>query len=489
MSIEPIGLFTLALALVCLFLDYGVMITALVVATVFGSAAALFIGGANIPPAHLFMGAVTVVTLSRPRQCAELIRALHPDRPGFWILCFVVYGLVTAYFYPRVMAGQTQIVPLGNSAFDDTGSTVPLGPVSSNFTQSIYMVASLLVFLLVTSSAATPEGFRTAVIAATAYVTANVLFALLDLATYLTGTQAMLEFMRNARYALHTEADVEGMKRIVGSFTEASSFARSSLGSLGFIGTLWLCGRRPLLTGTLTVLTFVLALLSTSSTALAVMPVMLVILYLTAIGRSGTSRRARASAVVAVTLPLISIAVVLGIAAHPVLSQVVMGYLDTIVLSKGSTDSGIERGSWNTSALQNFLDSGGIGVGLGTVRTSSLAMALLGGLGVIGTLFYAVFMGLTLLRNPGPRGSFVTDARLAARNACLGLTAGDLLIGSSVDQGLFFFAIAGIAAARPERATRAAPPAATRPETAAPPPLAARGRRPAPPLPGTRKTA
>lgn len=457
MSIEPIGFFTLILTLVCLFLDYGVMVILLVAASVFGAAAALFLGGANIPPAHLFLGAVVLATLARPAQVAALIRALHPGRPGFWLMCFVAYGVVTAFFYPRVMAGLTEIIPLGSSEFDSTGFTVPLGPVSSNFTQSIYMIASFLVFAITASLGDTPEGFRLAAIAATAYVAANAFFGLLDLATYLTGTQSLLDFMRNARYALHTDSDVQGMKRIAGSFAEASSFARASLGALGFIGTLWLCGRRPGLTGGLAVLTFGLALLSTSSTALAGLPVMGLVLYLTALTRCGGTRRARGAAGLVLALPLVTAALVLGVLAHPGLSAAAGDYLDLVLFSKGTTSSGVERGSWNTVALQNFLDSGGLGVGLGTIRTSSVAAALLGGMGVAGTALYLIFLGAAFLRNPGPKGSFPADVRLAARNGCLGLMAGDLLVGSTVDQGLFFFALAGIAAARPERLARGAP--------------------------------
>src|SRR5713226_5318658 len=83
------------------------------------------------------------------------------------------------------------------------------------------------------------------------FAAGNVLFALLDLGTYATGTQWLLDFMRNALYTLHFEEEVAGLKRIVGSFTEASVFAGSTLGALGYTGTLWLCGRRPMLTGTL----------------------------------------------------------------------------------------------------------------------------------------------------------------------------------------------------------------------------------------------
>ncbi|QDA36785.1 hypothetical protein E4191_22130 (plasmid) [Paracoccus liaowanqingii] len=451
MSIEPIGLFTLVLMVACLCLDYSVMIIALVTTSIFGAAAAVFLGGANIPPAHLFIAAVALATLVRRDQCAAILTALHPTRPGFWIFCFVAYGLITAFFYPKVMSGLTQIIPLGTSQYEDSGFTVPLGPVSSNFTQSIYMISSLMVFLIIASLAATSEGFRTAAIAATGYVTANVAFGILDVLTYLSGTQGLMDFMRNANYAMHTETAVEGMKRIAGAFAEASTFARASLGAFGFIGTLWLCGHRPWLTGPLTAGTFVLGLMSTSSTAIAMLPVMVIVLYMTALTRCGTAKRARISSAVVLTAPLLAAVLVLAVVANVALSAAVYDYLDLVVLSKAGTDSGVERGSWNAVGFQNFRDSGGLGVGLGTIRTSSYSTALLGGVGLVGTLLYLIFLGLALLRNPGPKGSLERDVRMAARNGCMGLIAADMLVGSTVDQGLFFFTLAAIASARPER--------------------------------------
>lgn len=452
MSVEPIGFLTIVLALVCLFLDYRVMATVLVAIAVLGSAAALFVGGANIQPAHLFIGVVALATLGRPEQCAAMLRALHPDRPGFWLMFFVAYGVVSAFFFPRVMAGQTEIISLGSSSYESTGFTVPLGPVSSNFTQSVYTISSFLVFVIMTGAAATFDGFRMVAIAAAAYVAANVFFGLLDLVTYLTGTQGILDFMRNARYTLHIETEVQGLKRIAGSFTEASSFARASLGALGFIGSLWICGWRPRLTGPLALATCLLAIMSTSSTALAGLPAVVVVLYLTAVSRCGISRRSVTAATVALALPLVTASVVLAVMAHPPTSAAVGNYLDVVIFSKGSTDSGIERGSWNIVAIQNFFDSGGLGMGLGTIRTSSIAAALIGGVGVVGTVLYLTFLGATFLPNPGRKGTFVTDVRTAARNGCIGLMVGDLLVGPTTDQGIFFFVLAAISAARPERA-------------------------------------
>lgn len=453
MSLEPIGLATLAIGLICLLLGYRTATTILVVAGLFGSAAALIVGSANIQPGHLFLGFVAMASLTRRREALAFIRALHPNEPGFWLACMVLYGIVSAFLLPRILAGITQIIPLGSSQFDDTGSTVPLVPVSGNLTQSVYLSANLLCFCMIVAIGSTRDGFKAIFNGLVAYAVANTFFALLDLGTYATGTQDLLGFMRNAQYTLHTEDEVNGMKRIVGSFTEASSFARSTLGVLGLTGTLWLCAYRPALTGTIALASIMLLILSTSSTGLVGVPVVLLILYATALSRCGLQASARYSSVAVIYGPLLMIVVGLVVLLDARASALVRDYVDLVILDKSNSDSGIERSTWNVVALQNFLDSWGLGVGLGTARASSFVLALLATVGLPGAVFYAVFASTALLRGQASARSFSADARLAARNACFGLLIGDLLVSPVIDQGLFFYVLAAIASAQPERGT------------------------------------
>jgi hypothetical protein len=453
MSLEPIGLATLVVGLICLMLGYRAAAATLVAAGLFGSAAALIIGSANIQPGHVFLGFVAVAALSRRREAVATLRALGPSQPGFWLACLVVYGLVSAYFLPRVLAGLTDIIPLGSSAYDDTGSTVPLGPVSSNLTQSIYLLANVLCFAMTVAIASTEAGFRAVLGGLIAFCVGNGLFAFLDLGTYATGTQDLMGFMRNAQYTLHTDVEVSGMKRIVGSFTEASSFARSTLGVLGLTGTLWLAGYKPLWTGPLALVSLVLLVLSTSSTGLVGAPVILLMLYGTALARCGPSGNGRHAALAVLIAPPLVIVAALIVLTDRTLSQTLYDYVNLAILDKSSSDSGMERSSWNAVAFRNFLDTWGIGVGLGTVRASSFVLALLSNVGLPGALFYAVFALTAFVRRRGTSRSFHSDVRLAARNACFGLILGDLLVSPVIDQGLFFYVLAGIASAEPERAT------------------------------------
>ncbi len=457
MMLEPIGLITVLIGIACLLTTMEAAVVGLGIAAVFGAACALFVGGANVQPGHLFLGFVVIAAVSRRREASTAIRALNPDEPGFWLACLAIYGIASAFFVPRLLAGVTEIVPLGASIYEDSGTTVPLTPVSSNLTQSVYLIANLVSFVVIVAVASTQKGFEAVLKGVLAYCMANLAFALIDLVTFYSGTQELLGFMRNAQYVMHTEDQVAGMKRIAGAFPEASAFARSTLGVFGLTGTLFLCGRSPLLTGTLAALAAVSLVFSTSSTGLAGGPVMLLVLYATAILRAQRPG-GRTSAVVTIAAPAVVIAASIGVMLEPTLSQIIQDYFNLVLLDKSASDSGIERSAWNAISFQNFLDTQGIGVGLGTARASSFAVALLATVGVPGALFYGAFLTSALFMRPGIPGSFPTDVRLAARNGCIGLLLGDMLVSPVIDQGLFFYMLAALAAARPKEEARVARP-------------------------------
>jgi hypothetical protein len=245
------------------------------------------------------------------------------------------------------------------------------------------------------------------------------------------------------------------MKRIVGSYTEASVFARSTLGVLGFTGTLWLCGVRPRLAGTIAGLSLALIVLSTSSTGLAGAPVMLLLLYAFAFARLVQGNAGPQLTMFAFGAPVIGLVVALLLLLDDDATAKIYGYVDLVVLSKASSDSGIERSSWNVISFQNFLDSWGLGVGLGTARASSFAVALLASVGIPGALFYAGFVFECFLRPRGQPGSLEADIAAAVRNGYVGLLMGDLLVGPIIDQGFFFCMLAGLAAATRPRASNA----------------------------------
>lgn len=143
MSFEPIGIATILIGFYCLLRGSNTTIIAAAIASIFGASAAMFIGAANIQPGHVILVFLALGVITRRHEARALVQGLHSSEPGFWLAGLVIYGLFSAYFLPRLLEGATQIVPLGSTAYGETRSAVPLTTVSSNLTQSVYMVGKL----------------------------------------------------------------------------------------------------------------------------------------------------------------------------------------------------------------------------------------------------------------------------------------------------------------------------------------------------------
>lgn len=452
MSFEPIGAITIGLGLLCLMLGRHATVLGFVVFCTLGSAAAILIGGANVPPAHLFLVFLAVATLCWRKLLANALTALKMSEPGFWFLCLVTYGVLSSYIMPRLFAGSTFIIPLGSTDHLATlDGIVPLGPVSSNLTQPIYLVGDLACFVIIMAIGSTRRGFATITTALIAYAFVNLCFGVLDLLTSATGTQEALQIIRNAQYTFHDEESVGDMRRIIGSWPEASAFAGMTLTAFAFTATLWLYGRLSLMTGAIALMSLLFVVLSTSSTGLAGAAVMLVVLYAIALTRCGTQREYWNASAAVVFAPLLVCVIGLYVVSDGQVFARIYDYVDTLILSKSTTSSGLQRSYWNQVAFGNFLDTWGLGVGLGTNRTSSFPLALLSNIGLPGLLFYLVFIAMVFgVRRGAPR-TFAADVRGAARVACFSALTAGILAGPTVDQGLLFYIFAGLACAAPER--------------------------------------
>ncbi len=452
MNVQPIGLATLVVGLACILLGARFSLYALAASALLGAAAALFLGsGGQVQPAHLLLAFAVPAVLCRRDALVAALRGLAFPRPGFFLAFATAFGIAGAMLLPRVFAGATDINAIGQSEVGTAIMLTPLAPVGGNLTQTIYLVADLACFLTVLGAGALRGGVETLAKAMVAYAALNVLFALLDLGTYYTGTAALLDPIRNAQYTLHLDEVTSGLKRIAGSFTETASFSTATLGALGFTGTLWLHGRWPALTGPLAAASTALLVLSTSSTGLVGGPLLLGLLYLTALRRIGRGRGARLAKVFAVAAPMLALVAAAAVAMSPSASSTVVDYLNVLLFDKAASQSGVERASWNAAALQNFLDTDGFGAGLGSVRASSFLVAVPANLGLPGVVLFAAFFWMALAR-AGRGADAMADLRAAARNGCLGLLLAAAVSGALVDLGLQFYFLAGLASTGAARA-------------------------------------
>jgi hypothetical protein len=454
MTIEFVGIFSLLIGILSFYRRQSFIVYMFFCATLLGAAAAFVLvdlGGTNISPAHLLLGFLTVRLLRTPQISRNAIQGLALGHSGFWLLLTVIYSSFTAYLMPRIFAGQTMIFAVRAQ----TGYIVPLAPSMSNVTQSIYFAGDLICFAVIYGYASTQGGYRVLGKAAIICATLNLVFAVLDLMTYFTNTTELFAPIRNANYSMLNDTEIAGFKRIVGSFVEASSFGGMTLGYFAFFGKMWLLGTHSRLAGALALLSLTALIFATSTTAYVGLSALLVLCYSETLFQALRKPITLNMGFFLLGIPLIASIIVVAIALNDSYSAYVQDLIDTMVLNKMSTNSGIERSSWNAQAMQNFIDTFGFGAGNGSVRASSILFGIPASLGIIGTLFFSLFFIKVFFgkRNDGGGKRDPVDEilRQSARYACVAWFISAATSGAIIDLGLPFFAFAAFTCAPPVR--------------------------------------
>lgn len=459
MSFQFIGLVTALIGVAILAAPLSWAFVIMTLSTVFGAAAAFSLpalGGASVLVPNLFLVFYAIRLLMALGE-GPVLAALAPPRAGFWLLFLTAFGLVTAVFFPRLFQGVTETM-IVQRTMDGRSfiSSVPLQSSANNITQAVYAVGGLLCFALTHAffrRSGTPALFVTAMLAA---AVVNLGFAVADVVTYYTGTEHLLGFVRTASYALLTAAEKGGLKRISGSFPEASAFADYTVILFAVIASLWLDRVRTLATGAVSFLLLAALILSTSATALiglgAVLLYLMVRSWASSMRGAGAGRPA-VLLLVAAAVPVIALALP---ALAPELTSELSDFIDEILLSKADSQSGRERFMWNMRAYETFLDTGGFGAGLGSARASSYALVLLSNVGAVGTLLFCLFAGSVLLARTRPRVAERKWASAAARAAKAGVfaaLASAMVSGTVYDLGLTIYILAASVAAFTHRAS------------------------------------
>jgi hypothetical protein len=442
MTVELIGIIALVFGLSSLVLPPPFIFYTFVFSTLLGAAAAFTLdslGGTSVQPAHVLLGFLTYKFVT-DLEIRKRIWSSVSFGPGFWLLLTTVYGVASAYLMPRVLAGQTAVFLVRN-----VGYAVPLQPVTANFTQAVYFTGDFVCFLLVSAYANSRYGRQALQNVMLIWASLNLMFAVLDLATYFSGTTELLSFIRNANYAMLNDTESAGFKRIVGSFTEASSFGRATLGTFAFTLRLWLLGVRPRLTLGLTLSSLAALLFSTSTTSYVGLAVFLMFAYAVTLVHLVFRNSNLASTALIFGFPIALLIIVLAILLNDDYATYFGTLADTFVLNKMQSASGIERSMWNRQAMQNFYDTFGFGAGVGSLYASSFLIAVLANFGIIGSALFLVFF-IYLFHGGASRGDEESEAyRSAARWACLAWLITSTISGALVDLGLPFFVAAALA--------------------------------------------
>jgi len=446
---NAMGLVTLIVGIVALTAPVRWSFFIMILSTVFGAAAAFSVpglGGASVLVPSLFLLFFTARLFAAYGE-GPFLASLAPWRPGFFLLLLTAFGIFTAIFFPRMFQGVTQTMTVERSiGAHSLIALVPLRFSSNNITQSVYAAGGLICFIT-TFAFFRRQGIPAIFINGTLIVAGvNLGFALADIVTHFTHTDFLLSFVRTANYALLTNAEKGGLKRISGTFPEASAFADFTLVLFAIVTSLWLSGIRPKVTGTFAGLLLLALILSTSATALVGLAAILPILSLQSFLASRREPGAGRPVLIVAILTSMPLAIFFVLIVMPDLAHNLHDFLDEMLFSKADSQSGREGFMWNALAYQAFRDTSGFGARLGSARASSFGLVLLSNIGIFGTLLFAIFVGRLLIADIRSQHSPSRETSAVLRAAKAGVIT--VLIsaatsGTVYDLGLMFYILAG----------------------------------------------
>ncbi len=384
-----------------------------------------FGGLSLLPPSALGNVPVTTVCaavligktfIGRGRFNILLGLALDARKLGLLTL-FCLYMVITAFIYPRLLAGHVQLYALNfasNISF--------LRPSSANITQPIYMLVSILMAFVFADRGRDPL-FRQHFLNATLFG-ACVLLAtgLIDTVMGDIGREDLLAPFHNATYHLLDTVSIAGQKRVVGFMAEASSYGAACLGQLGFLlfnrvfyrGVL-----RDWVTPVVIIGLLYMVYASTSSGAyvgMAILFTVVTVRFLLRMIFASELTPAHLRQIFWVLLLALALAV-----GYLFLPQSVDSHfrllLDETLFQKSSSSSYIERGAWTHAGIAAFVATGGVGVGVGSIRTSNWYVNFAASTGIAGIILFGGFVVWMLLpsRNYPDAGTrhFATALKLS----------------------------------------------------------------------------
>jgi hypothetical protein len=403
------------------------------------------VGGASVGIKELTVIAVFALVLFQRRGLDHIFGTLRPGQPGALALLLFVYCVLSALWVPTVFSGATEVFTISRAANSNGIRSIPLGPTAGNLTQLFALTLSLAAFLaLATHARINPDPGR--IVTAVAVVTGlNLALGLLDIGTAAAGVSYLMDPLRTANYSILSEARMMGFKRMIGGFPEASSFGSFSMGLFGFWLYRFVVAPKSRLAVIMLAIALFCVLRSTSSAAYVAL-VLFVLVY--AIYGAVTQMRSVLNKQIVITAilgVLLAWQAAIMIYASYELVEPVAEYLDEILFDKLVSDSGVERMSWNAQALRNLADTWLIGAGLGSARASNWLLSSLGSIGVPGTALFVAFLVAVFRMRVAEGATEAEMAVTALKWGCVATIVTELLIASTPNMGVFFFAMAGLA--------------------------------------------
>jgi hypothetical protein len=412
------------------------------------------VGGSSFTPGSFAAFFFVVKALSSAQIRNESVHCAFNFKQLGFLTLFLFVAVVGAFVLPRMFEGSVHVYTMRTAHFEF------VAPSTSNYTQAAYLILSTLVATSV-CTLAQKDGFLDIflrVILAGAYTVIGT--GLLDMVANMAGLSWVLDYFRTANYVFMTDNMIEGTRRIIGLTPEASAYGAIAAGYCAIMlyvrpafpphlmrkATLagWGCGT--------------MAILSTSSTAYGMMALVLGLYALCSIDRITPEGTMINKTLGKKILPLLAALVLVGLIM--VFDQDILlrftKLVDTLIFKKASSSSYEDRSRMTAVGLQAFFDSYGFGVGAGTARTSNFFVNVMASTGVLGSLLFLLFLGVTFTRRALREKPYNYVMLRGSQLALIPIFAGMALSGTTPDfgpvVGVLFGVIAGLAQGKPKDA-------------------------------------
>jgi hypothetical protein len=374
-----IGVVFFICAAYCFLFREDSLLGLLLIATTFEAASAINIGERGIQPYYVIAMFIIARALANQMLGTRTARTLQESN---WLLIFGAIAIASAFVLPVVFAG----IPIYDPKIGiDEGLFIrpPLTLNLNNVAQAGYLACHIATAFALLSIKFSPTKTRRAFLWAF-YI--EVFFVSAESFCQLAGIQFPLSLiLNNPGYALWTNAQEGYGTRNPGTFTEPSlAGAFLLLYCVGFL-TQYLARNGKAIRVIISIVASGMVASSTSLFTLCLAPFVILVRYSPFRFPWYINLRQTKRIVWILFLLVTPLMLVLLFSA---------GYreiLTVLTVSKGESGSFINRTAADLYSLQLLLQTHGLGVGLGSNRSSSLLATLLSNVGVAGTLAFGVF--------------------------------------------------------------------------------------------------
>lgn len=454
-----LGLVFLALGLIVLLTGSRLDMLAYVLAMgLFNGSASIVLtalGNTSVQPAVVATGLLLLRCVLPERRGAGAAHGMRGSGGGMaaalsangWLVLFAGYCFVSAYTLPFLFGGELQVVPLRPTNSPTGLETHPLRFTPQNVTTSFYILTTLAAALSAHVAASGPGAAQRLARLASVIALVHAGIGWFAVAVRDTPLIAVIRFLRNGIY-MQLDQSFEGVARITGISPETSLYVSFGFAWFVFAAELWLrnVDRRWSAPAALAMLVTLIA--STSSTAYVGLAgyTLLVLLRLAYLAGAVPARKALVLAGLALALFAAGLALV---AASDEAARWATRMLRMTTTDKLHSSSGMARLFWAQQGLWAFLASGGLGIGAGSFRSSSIVTAIIGSGGVIAALAFALHVGRVF--RPLERATWrasgkpMGDVAKAAAWAATVMLVPAAVSAPSPDPGLLWGLIAGAA--------------------------------------------